>query len=74
MAIKTERERQAEQEGACGWVVFPGKDFASQEPIEVRSATENGAFRVAQAEYPGVPWISATPGYLVRERFRSARS
>lgn len=63
--MTTERERQAAAIGACWWVVRTTDAFKDAVGIlQYRAASERGALRVAEAEYPGVPFVSASPGFI----------
>jgi hypothetical protein len=67
--MTTERERQAAANdgpyGGCDWIVYPARAFAGTVlPVECRAGTERGALRVAEAEHPGVVFLSAVPGRL----------
>lgn len=67
---RTERERQADHPGACDWVVYASYSEPHVNPVQVRAATERGAFRVAEAEHPGQRWVSAVPADYIPELCR----
>jgi hypothetical protein len=59
MQKSSERQRQAYQPGACTWLVKSEAVWTTT--VECLAATEGGAYRVAEAEHPGIVWASATP-------------
>jgi hypothetical protein len=61
----TERQRQASHPDAYDWLVFPVRAFAHVVPlVEVRAPTESAALCVAEAEYPGVQFMSVVTRVL----------
>lgn len=61
MQKSSERERQANQAGACDWIVQAEAVYTTTiTTVECLAATEGGAYRVAEAEHPGILWVSAT--------------
>jgi hypothetical protein len=55
--MTTERERQRTQVPGYEWIVVSPWPWVP--PVRCRASSESGAFRVAEAEHPGVHWTFA---------------
>lgn len=68
--VITERDRQMEickrEMRGCEWVVRSGDHFGPlfEVTVECYAATQGGAYRIAEAEHPGVSFVSAAPGRI----------